>query len=57
MSGLFLYALTLVQTSHITVALPGQFSGVKQQELLVARGSILELFKVDSNAGKVGSST
>ena len=47
-----LYALTLQKSSGITSALYGNFSGPKQQELIVARGKILELMRPDDN-GKV----
>jgi len=47
-----LYSLTLQKASGITAAVFGNFSGPKQQELVVARGKILELMRPDDN-GKV----
>ena len=47
-----LYSLTLQKASGITAAVFGNFSGPKQQELIVARGKILELMRPDDN-GKV----
>ena len=47
-----LYSLTLQKNSGITAAVFGNFSAPKQQELVVARGKILELMRPDDN-GKV----
>ena len=47
-----LYSLTLQRSSGITCALYGNFSGPRQQEILVARGKVLELLRPDDN-GKV----
>ena len=47
-----LYSLTLQKASGITAAVFGNFSAPKQQELIVARGKILELMRPDDN-GKV----
>ena len=33
----------------------GNFSGAKQQEIIVTRGKILELLRPDSNTGKIHS--
>lgn len=47
-----LYCKTLQKASGITSAVYGNFSGPKQQEIVVARGKILELLRPDDN-GKV----
>jgi splicing factor 3B subunit 3 len=49
-----LLALTLQRSTAITAAVFGNFSGPKQQELVVSRGKILELLRPDDN-GKVQS--
>ena len=48
-----LYNLTLEPSSNVTAAVVGQFSGTRQQEIVVARGSRLELYQVDTQSGKV----
>jgi splicing factor 3B subunit 3 len=53
MAQLFGYALTLLPPSAITTAIVGQFSGTKQQEVLVSHGSWLELLRMDTTARKV----
>lgn len=50
---MFLYHLTLQRASGITHAVHGNFSGSKLQEIVVARGKVLELLKPDPNTGKV----
>ncbi|CAG0899378.1 unnamed protein product, partial [Cyprideis torosa] len=50
---MYLYNLTLQRASAITIAVQGNFSGSKLQELLVSRGRILELIRQDPNTGKV----
>ncbi|KAI9020517.1 CPSF A subunit region-domain-containing protein [Hyaloraphidium curvatum] len=52
-----LYNLTLQQPTGIGLTAIGNFSGSKQQEILVTRGagSILELLRVDATTGKVQS--
>lgn len=47
-----LYNLTLEPSSNVTAAVVGQFSGTRQQEIVVARGPRLELYHVDTQAGK-----
>ena len=47
-----LYNLTLEPSSSVTAAVVGQFSGTRQQEIVVARGSRLEFFQVDTQVGK-----
>jgi len=47
-----LYSLTLQKSSGITAAVYGNFSAPRQQELVVARGKVLELMRPDDN-GKV----
>jgi splicing factor 3B subunit 3 len=48
-----LYSLTLQRASAITHAIHGNFSGTKSQELVVARGGLIELLRPDPNTGKV----
>jgi len=50
---MFLYGLTLQRASAIAHAVHGNFSGSKQQEVVVGRGKILELLRPDPNTGKV----
>ena len=50
-----LYALTLQKPSCVIQAIHGNFSGTKQQEIIIARGRILELLKPDPNTGKLHS--
>jgi len=51
--AMFLYNLTLQRATGITHAIHGNFSGTKQQEVVVSRGKILELLRPDPNTGKV----
>lgn len=44
-----LYSLTLQKSSGITSALYGNFSGPRQQEIVVARCKVLELMRPDEN--------
>jgi len=50
---MFLYNLTLQRSTGITHVIHGNFSGTKQQEIVVSRGKILELMRPDPNTGKV----
>src|SRR5258706_13436573 len=50
-----LYNLTLEHASAIPHAVVGNFSGVRQQEIILSRGSRLELLKADTNAGKLNT--
>ena len=50
---MFLYNLTLQRSTGITHAVYGNFSGTKQQEIIVSRGKIIELLRPDPNTGKV----
>ncbi|PWN37092.1 putative splicing factor 3B subunit 3 [Meira miltonrushii] len=48
-----LYNITLVPPSNITAAVVGQFSGTRQQEIVVCKaGTRLELIRPDTNTGK-----
>jgi len=53
MAQLFGYALTLLPSSVCNTAIVGQFSGSKQQEVLVSHGSWLELLRMDPVSKKV----
>lgn len=48
-----LYALTLQKASTINHAIHGNFSGSKQQEIVISRGKIIEILRPDPNTGKV----
>lgn len=50
---MYLYNLTLQKATGVTHAVHGNFSGGKQQEVLLSRGKSLELLRPDSNTGKV----
>eukprot|EP00898_Chlorokybus_atmophyticus_P002633 jgi/Chlat1/3370/Chrsp23S08824 len=50
---MYLYALTLQRATAITSAIVGNFSGSRQQEVLVARGKVLELLRPDEAHGKI----
>ena len=50
---MFLYNLTLQRATGITHVIHGNFSGTKQQEIVVSRGKVLELMRPDPNTGKV----
>ncbi|XP_004345726.1 splicing factor 3B subunit 3 [Capsaspora owczarzaki ATCC 30864] len=51
--AMHLYSLTLQRASAITCAVHGNFSGTKQQEIAVGRGSVLELLALDQASAKV----
>lgn len=50
---MYLYNLTLQRATGITHAIHGNFSGTKQQEIVVSRGKVLEVLRPDPNTGKV----
>ncbi|KAI9487668.1 MAG: CPSF A subunit region-domain-containing protein [Benjaminiella poitrasii] len=50
---MFLYNITLNPTSAINQAIHGNFSGTRQQEIIVARQTRLELLRPDATSGKV----
>lgn len=52
--SIFHYALTLSTPGAITAVVAGSFSAPKTQELLVARGHVLELLRPD-DVGKIQS--
>ncbi|KAG8377236.1 hypothetical protein BUALT_Bualt08G0007300 [Buddleja alternifolia] len=51
---MYLYSLTLQQATGIVCAINGSFSGGKSQEIVVARGKVLDLIRPDEN-GKLQS--
>ncbi len=53
MEGMHLYNLTLQPSGSVTATVVGQFSGTRQQEIVVAKGSRLELLRPDTQTGKV----
>ncbi|KAI8088902.1 CPSF A subunit region-domain-containing protein [Halteromyces radiatus] len=50
---MYLYNLTLNASTSINQAIHGNFSGTKQQEIVVARQTRLELLKPDTSTGKL----
>jgi splicing factor 3B subunit 3 len=48
-----LYNLTLQAPSAINQAIVGNFSGARQQEIIVSHGTRLELLKPDVQTGKL----
>ena len=48
-----LYNLTLQRPGGITNVIHGNFSGPKQQEIIVSRGAVLEVLKPDPSTGKI----
>ncbi|KAK9385214.1 CPSF A subunit region-domain-containing protein [Lipomyces mesembrius] len=52
-SAISLYSLTLVPPSAITSSIVGQFSGRRQQEIITASGSRMQLFRFDPSAGRL----
>lgn len=50
-----LYSLTLEHASSITDAVVGNFSGLRQQEILISRGTRLQLLKPDPALGKLST--
>ncbi|KAJ7644170.1 CPSF A subunit region-domain-containing protein [Roridomyces roridus] len=50
-----LYHLTLQRPTAAIQAIVGNFSGLRQQEIIVAHNASLELFRVDAQSGKLSS--
>ena len=50
---MYLYSLTLNQTTAINLSIYGSFTKANQHELVVAKGKILEMYKVDEETGKL----
>jgi splicing factor 3B subunit 3 len=50
-----LYNLTLQPPTAITQAIVGNFSGARQQEIIVSHGTRLELLRPDVQTGKVST--
>lgn len=48
-----LYNFTIQPPTAITQAIVGNFSGARQQEIIVSRGTRLELLRPDPQTGKV----
>ncbi|TPX37863.1 hypothetical protein SeLEV6574_g07842 [Synchytrium endobioticum] len=52
---MFTYSLTLQPPTGLHLCVLGNFSGTKQQEIILAKGTVLELLKPDSQTGKIHS--
>lgn len=50
-----LYNLTLQPPTAVTHAIVGNFSGARQQEIIVSRGTRLELLRPDTQTGKIST--
>ena len=50
-----LYNLTLQPPTATTQAIVGNFSGARQQEIIVSHGTRLELLRPDAQTGKVAT--
>lgn len=48
-----LYNLTLQRPGGITHAIHGNFSATRQQEIVISRGCVLEILKIDPSNGKI----
>ena len=54
-ANMHLYNLTLQPPSAISQAIVGNFSGARQQEIIVSRGTRIELLRPDVQTGKVST--
>ena len=54
-STMHLYNITLQPPTAITQAIVGNFSGARQQEIIVSRGTRLELLRPDASTGKIST--
>ena len=52
LTTMHLYSLTMQPPSTVTAAVVGQFTGTRQQEIVVARGSRIEMVQVDTETGR-----
>jgi splicing factor 3B subunit 3 len=50
---MFVYNLTLQPSNFITQSIVGNFSGNKSQEVIVAKNSLLEMYRPDVNTGQM----
>ncbi|EPQ29179.1 uncharacterized protein PFL1_03466 [Pseudozyma flocculosa PF-1] len=50
-----LYNLTLQPPSNVTASVVGQFSGTRQQEIVLAKANRIELLRPDTQTGKVAT--
>ena len=54
-SSMFMYSLTIQQSSAITATILGQFAGTKEQQIVTASGSKLTIHRPDPTQGKVSA--
>ena len=50
-----LYNLTLQPATTVSQAVVGSFGGTRQQEIILARGTRLEILKADTTTGKLST--
>lgn len=50
-----LYNLTLQPPTAITQAIVGNFSGAREQEIIISHGTRLELLRADKTTGKLST--
>ena len=52
LTTMHLYSLTMQPPSTVTAAVVGQFTGTRQQEIVLARGSRIEMVRIDVETGR-----
>ena len=52
---MFMYSLTIQPPSSITQAILGQFAGTKEQQIVTASGSRLNIHRPDPTQGKIST--
>jgi splicing factor 3B subunit 3 len=50
---MYLYSITLNETTAINLSIYGSFTKPNQHELVIAKGKILEMYKVDEDTGQL----
>ena len=50
---MYLYSITLNETTAINLSIYGSFTKPDQHELVIAKGKILEMYKVDEETGQL----
>ncbi|KAI9651788.1 MAG: pre-mRNA-splicing factor rse1 [Trizodia sp. TS-e1964] len=56
-SSMFMYSLTIQSPTAITQSILGQFTGTKEQQIVIASGSRLTLYRPDATQGSISTIT